>query len=86
MEKLICKIQPGLKNQIIYIQSEKYDNKKTLETFSIPLNEIPDFIINQKVYDVYFRGNKDFISKIEKDIKQKEIEKYSENKIIFNYI
>ena len=87
MAKVICKINLGAKNQNIYIQSQKYSNKQTLETYEVPIENIANFIISQQGIDeVYLGGTKIYIEKIEDEIKDLEIKKYAKNTIKFYYI
>ena len=86
MARVICKINIGLKNQTVYIQGQKYSNKQTLESYEMPVQEVANFIANQQgISEVHFGGSKIYTEKIEDDIKELELKKYSKNKIKFFY-
>ena len=86
MARAICKINMGLKNQTVYIQSQKYSNKQTLESYEVPFQNLANFFINQSdITEIHFGGSKTFAQKIENDIKKLELEKYSKNTIQFKY-
>ena len=82
MERIVCNIQMGKLYQDVYIIN---DNNK-IQNFTVPLEKIPDFIIEHNIYNVTLKGIKDFSKNIEKDTKEKEIKKYAQNKINFYYI
>ena len=86
MEKIVCNISLGAKNQDVYIIGEKYSNKKTIQSFSMPVDEIPNFIIKHDIYDIVLKGPKTFTQQIEEKIKQQGLEKYTQNKIKFTYM
>ena len=86
MEKILCDLQLGVLKQQVFIIGEKYDNKRTVESFSLQLNEIPDFIINQNIYEVVLKGPRGFTNKIEQETKEKQICKYHDTKIKFKYM
>lgn len=86
MARIICKINIGLKNQTVYIQGQKYSNKQTLESFEMPIQNIANFIIDQQgISEVRLSGSKIYTEKIEDDVKELELKKYSKNKIKFIY-
>ncbi len=86
MAKIICKINIGIRNQTVYIRSQKYSNKQTLESFEVPIENIAHFIMQQQdVSEVYLSGSKVYVTKIEDDVKELELKKYSTNKIKFIY-
>ena len=84
MAELICKIHMGTREQEVYI----YDvYKKDFEVFKMSLDSLPSFIASQDgVSEVYLKGNKNFISKIESDTKAIEMAKYSKVKSNFHYM
>lgn len=82
--KIICDIQMGMLKHTVYIMK----NDNTVENFfNLTLKEIPDFIVQEKdIQDIYLTGlNKNFLKKIEKEIKEKEYNLYSQNNKIFHY-
>lgn len=86
MARVICKINIGLKNQTVYVQGEKYNNRQTLESFEMPIQNIANFIVNQQgISEVRLSGSKIYTEKIEDDVKELELKKYSKNKIKFIY-
>ena len=86
MEKIVCDIKLGIKQQNVYIIGEKYSNKKTIESFMIPFDKISDFIIQHNITNITLKGPKIFTQKIEEETKEKELKKYSKTKTIFTYI
>lgn len=83
MAKIICKINLGVLYQDIFIEDQ---NK--IEKFSIPLNEIPNFIVKQReIKDIYIKTpNKDFFKNIELKTKKLEYNLYTQNTKYFHYI
>ena len=88
MAKIICKIDLGMLKQDLFIESQKYSGKPTLEKFSLTLDEIPSFIAKQKdIKDIYIKGaNKTFLEKIEHDTKKLEYNLYNQDTKYFHYI
>jgi len=87
MATIICKINLGLKNQTVFIRSEKYSNKETMEEYQMPIEDISSFIANtQDVADAVFSGPREYAKKIEQETKEKEKAKYSKIKTRFIYI
>ncbi len=87
--RMICKINIGAMYQTIYIENEKYEGKKTLETYQILLKDFPDFIAKQiDVPDIYIKGiSHDFFQKIEEESLILERTKYNRiSKKKFHYI
>lgn len=87
--KMICKINIGAMYQTVYIENEKYDDKKTLETYQILLKDFPDFVAKQiDIPDIYIKGiSRDFFQKIEEESKLLEKTKYNRtSKKQFHYI
>lgn len=86
--KMICKINIGAMYQTIYIENEKYGDKKTVETHKILLRDFPEFVVNQlDVPDVYVSGiTEDFFKKIEQETKLLEKTKYNKNTKHFHYV
>ena len=84
MATIICKINLGLKNQTVFIRSEKYSNKETMEEYQMPIEDISSFIANtQDVADAVFSGPREYAKKIEQETKEA---KYSKIKTRFIYI
>ena len=88
MAKIICKVNIGLSKQTVYIESQKYSGKRTLEHFVVPTEEIPNFIVKQKdIEDIYLGGaTKDYLSKIEQETNELEKTLYSQSTKTFHYI
>lgn len=86
MEKILCDIQLGVLKQQVFIIGEKYNNKRTVESFTMQLDEIPDFIMKQNIHEVVLKGPKRFTNKIEQETKEKQICQYHETKIKFKYM
>ena len=86
MKKIIGIIHPFDIYQTFYVYQD--DNK--LEDIQIKINEIPETIFElSRIYDVYqvdLSGSEQFIQKIIKQIQEKEITKYNENKLIIKCI
>lgn len=86
MPTIICKINLGTRLQRIYIQNEKYSKKEILETYWMPFEAISDFILKQEdVFQVKMYGPKSYTEKIEKEVHEKELTKYSKIKTNFIY-
>lgn len=82
MSKLICKVRLGALNQDVLIQEND-----TVEAYQMPLKDISTFIIeNQDIKEVYLGGTESFMKKIQQEVKQLELAKYSTTKINFHYI
>lgn len=87
MARIVCNIFIGDLNQTVYIESEKYSGKKTLEKYSVPLKDFPKFIVNQiDIDEIYLFGNSEFAKKIEKDTKTLEQNLYEKNTKKFYYM
>ena len=87
MATLICKINLGLKNQTVFIRSEKYSHKETMEEYQMPFEDIASFIAGaQDVEEAVFSGPREYAKKIEQETKEKEKARYSKIKTKFVYI
>ena len=87
MATIVCKLQLGLKNQEIFIQSQKYSKKETIESFNIPTQQIADFIAKANdVQQAVLSGPATYLEKIKKDTHNKEQLKYSKIKTNFTFI
>lgn len=87
MATLICKINLGIKNQTVFIRSEKYSHKETMEEYQMPVEDIASFIADmQDVEEAVFSGPREYAKKIEQETKEKEKTKYSKVKTRFVYI
>lgn len=86
--KAICKINIGDMYQTVYIENEKYGNKKTLEHHSILLKDLANFFANlNDVNDIYISGvSKEFGISIEEETKMLQYQKYNKDTKIFHYI
>lgn len=86
MKKIIGIIHPFDRQQMFYV----YQDGNKLEIVQTEMENIPDTIFNlSKAYDVYqvnLSGAKHFIKGIVKQIQEKEITKYNENKLTIKYI
>ncbi len=86
MKKIIGIIHPFDRQQMFYV----YQDGNKLEIVQTEMENIPDTIFNlSKTYDVYqvnLSGAKHFIKGIVKQIQEKEITKYNENKLTIKYI
>ena len=86
MAKIICNIQLGLAKQQLFIIGQKYNNKKTIETYELILKDIAPFISdNEDITQVYIKGPPAICHIIEEDTKNLEIIKYSKKKTHFIY-
>lgn len=87
MATIICKLSLGLKNQEVFIQSQKYSKKKTIESFQIPTEQLADFIAKTSdVSKAVLSGPIDYLKKIEEDTQKKEKSKYSKIKTEFTFL
>ena len=87
MARIVCNIIIGDYNQDIYIESEKYSGKKTLERYSMPLKDFPKFILDQpEINEIYLFGNSDYAKKIEKETKELEQSLYAKDTKKFYYM
>lgn len=86
--KAICKINIGDMYQTVYIENEKYDNKKTLEHHSVLLTKLPSFFVElNDVNDIYISGvSKEFGMSIEKETRMLQYQKYNKDNKTFHYI
>lgn len=86
--KAICKINIGDMYQTVYIENEKYENKKTLEHHSILLKDLPNFFAKLKdVNDIYISGvSKEFGLSIEKETRMLQYQKENKDTKFFHYI
>lgn len=86
MKKIIGIIHPFDMYQTFYV----YEDGNELELVQVRMNDIPDTILElSKVYDVYqidLSGSNHYTQNIIKQIKEKEVTKYNENKLIITSI
>ena len=86
MKKIVGVIHPFDMYQTFYV----YEDGNELELIQVRMNDIPDTILElSKVYDVYqidLSGSNHYTQNIIKQIKEKEITKYNENKLIITSI
>lgn len=86
MKKIIGIIHPFDMYQTFYV----YEDGNELELIQVRMNDIPDTILElSKVYDVYqidLSGSNHYTQNIIKQIKEKEVTKYNENKLIITSI
>ena len=86
MKKIIGIIHPFDMYQTFYV----YEDGNKLEIAQVRINEIPDTILElSKTYDVHqvdLSGSTHFTKGIINQIKEKEITKYNENKLIITSI
>ena len=86
MKKIIGVIQPFDMYQTFYV----YEDGNKLEIVQTRMNDIADTIFElSKAYDVYqvdLSGSEHFAKGIIKQIREKEIDKYNENKLIIRSI
>lgn len=87
MATIICKINLGIKMQQVYIESKKYSDKKIVETYQLPIDDLATFIAkHEDVKQARLSGPKFYLEKIEKDTKEIEMRQYSKEKTVFYYI
>lgn len=87
MATIICKLSLGLKNQEVFIQSQKYSKKQTIESFQVPTEQLADFIAKTSdVSKAVLSGPIDYLKKIEEDTQKKEKSKYSKIKTEFTFL
>lgn len=87
MKKIVTKLMPFIFSQTIYIYD---DNGNVIGASITTIDQFPDKIIELsekfKINQIDIAGPIMFTKGIVKKINKKEIEKYSEKKLIFNYI
>lgn len=87
MARMICKINMGTLMQKVFIQEQKYSNKKTIEPYRISLDDLPDFIVEHSdVQDVFLKGPAEYTKKIKQETEEKEMLKYSKVTTTFHII
>ena len=86
MERILCDIQLGSKNQQVYVIKELYGKEKNIQSFSMDIDEIPNFIFKHNINDIILKGPKNFTQKIEEKVKEKELKDYTNTKINFKYM
>ena len=87
MARMICKINMGTLMQKVFIQGQKYSNKKTIEPYRISLDDLPDFIVEHSdVQDVFLKGPMEYTKKIKQETEEKEMLKYSKVTKTFHII
>lgn len=81
-KEIICQINLGDFKQKLYLKEGS-----TIKTFSLTVDDISDFIINQpEAKDIYLSGaSKAFLQNIELVTNFKEQKKYNKNTKIFHY-
>ena len=86
MKKIIGIIHPFDMYQIFYV----YEDGNKLEIVQTRMSDIPDTVLElSKTYDVYqvdLSGSEHFTKGIINQIKEKEITKYNENKLVIKSI
>lgn len=86
MKKIIGIIHPFDINQTFYV----YDDEDKLETIETQMENIPDVVLKlastYNIDQVDLTGTRRFTEKIVKQIQEKEINKYNENKLIIKCI
>lgn len=84
MAIMACKVNMGTLYQEVTIRNKKYSDKDTVETYKIPLEEIPKFIAKiEDVDTVYLSGPKPYLTKIKDETKEEEIKRYKKTKTLF---
>ena len=85
MNQILCNINIGLRMQTIFILSE--ERKEVIETIQLPVENIPDFIINRTdIKEVRLQGNTEFINKIKDDTIEKFHTLYSDRELNFYFV
>ena len=85
MKKLICQINIGIKQQKVFIHDDI--DTDTVEEYTVSLKDLPNFIVNYSdISNVFLKGSKDYLKKIEDETHNLEIQKYNEKKITFTYL
>ena len=85
--RAICKINIGTMYQTVYIENEKYKNKKTTETHHLLLKDLSEFFANlNDVNDIYISGvSEEFGKSIEQETRMLQYQKYSKDTKTFHY-
>lgn len=86
MKKIIGIIHPFDINQIFYV----YDDENKVETIETQIENIPEIVLKlsstYNINQIDLTGAKHFTEGIVKQIQEKEINKYNENKLIIKCI
>lgn len=77
---IVCNLKIGCLLQNIYINNNG-ETKEIKATF----DQIPEKLLEQDIYDICFRGNKEYAKKIEEKVKEKELYKFNKTIRRFHY-
>lgn len=81
MNKIICRIDPGLGQQhVLFYQDDKLETQE-----AVPMSDLANFLLNtcytENCYNLHFIGNWKFLEGIIEEISTEETTKYNINKI-----
>jgi hypothetical protein len=86
MKKIVGVIHPFDVYQTFYV----YEDKNQLDIIQTTIDDLPEAILKSaninNVYQIDISGSQQFVKGIINQIKEKEISKYSQNKLIISYV
>lgn len=83
MAQAACTINLGVQLQKVFVKTTDTEAK----VFYVSLEDMPTFLASHdNIKSFIVKGNKDYVGKIERETKEKELSQYSKAKTKFYYV